>query len=118
MFSLCETTGYLWKSYVYLSKVPTAVATDMKMVRTLGKSGAVIPRIMEGLLGKGYKLFVDNWYTSEERYSFLYENRIASCGAARKNSLRLPVSITTPRLAKGELTFRRKDDMIAARLND
>ena len=54
MFSLCETTGYLWNSYVYLGKVPEAAATDMKMFRRLGKSGAVISRLMEGLLGKGY----------------------------------------------------------------
>ena len=55
MFSLCETTGYLWNSYVYLSKVPNAVATDMEMVRRMpGKSDAVIPRLLEGLLGKGY----------------------------------------------------------------
>ena len=54
MFSLCETTGYLWNSYVYLGKVPNAVATDMEMVRRMGKSDAVIPRLLEGLLGKGY----------------------------------------------------------------
>ena len=54
MFSLCETTDYLWNSYVYLGKVPEAAATDMEMVRRLGKSGAVISRLMEGLLGKGY----------------------------------------------------------------
>ena len=50
MFSLRETTGYLWNSYVYLGKEPDAVATSMEMVRRLGKSGAVIPRLMEGLL--------------------------------------------------------------------
>ena len=54
MFSLCETTGYLWNSYVYLGKVAEAAATDMEMVMKLGKSGAVISRLMEGLLGKGY----------------------------------------------------------------
>ena len=68
MFSLCETTGYLWKSYLYLGKVPNALATDMEMVRRLGKSDAVIPRPMEDLLGKGYKLYVDNWYTSEKLF--------------------------------------------------
>ena len=70
MFSICETTGYLWNSYVYLGKVPNVVATDMEMVRRLGKGGAVIPRLMEELLGKGYKLYVDNWYTSEKLFFF------------------------------------------------
>ena len=54
MFSLCETTGYLSNSYVYLGKVPNAVATDMEMVRRMGKNDAVILRLLEGLLGKGY----------------------------------------------------------------
>ena len=52
MFSLC--LGYLWNSYVYLGKDPDSVVTDMEMVRRLGKSGAVIPRLMEGLFGKGH----------------------------------------------------------------
>ena len=54
MFSLFETTGYLWNSYVYLGKVPNAVATDMEMVRRMAKSDAVIPRLLESLLEKGY----------------------------------------------------------------
>ena len=54
MFSLCETTGYLWNSYVYLGKVPNAVATDMEMVRRMAKSCAVIPRLLESLIEKGY----------------------------------------------------------------
>lgn len=113
MFSLCETTGYLWNSYVYLGKEPDAAAADQQLIRRLGKIGAVIPRLMEGLLGKGYKLFVDNWYTSEELFSYLYENNTAICGTARKNRLKLPASLKTPRLAKGEHAFRRKDDMLA-----
>ena len=62
---------------------------------------------------------MDNWYTIEKLFfSFLSENEIASWGARRKNRLRLPASITTPRLPKGEHAFRRKDDTLAARLND
>lgn len=118
MFSLCETTGYLWKSYVYLGKEPVAATTDPQMVRRLGKSGAVIPRLMQDLLGKGYKLFVDNWYTSEELFSYLFENETTACGTARKNRLQLPASLKTPRLTKGEHAFRRKDNMLAVRLND
>lgn len=118
MFSLCETTGYLWNSYVYLGKEPDAAAGDQQLIHRLGKSGAVIPRQMEGPLGKGYKLFVDNWYTSEELFSYLYDNDTAACGTARKNRLKLPASLKTPPLAIGEHAFRRKDDMLAVRLND
>ena len=80
------------------------------MVRRLGKGDAVVPRLMEGLPGKAYinryKLYVDSWYTIEKLFfSFLSENEIASWGAPRKNRLRLPASITTPRLPKGCLLY-------------
>ena len=65
MFSLCETSGYLWNSYVYLGKEPEQHAGDRQLVNRLGVSGAVIPRLMEDLLGKGYHVYVDNWYTSK-----------------------------------------------------
>ena len=65
MFSLCENSGYLWNSYVYLGKEPDRHATDRQLVNRLGSSGAVIPRLMENLLDKGYHVYVDNWYTSE-----------------------------------------------------
>ena len=52
MLSLCETTGYLWNSYVYLGKVPNAVATDMEMVRRMGKSDAVVPRLLDAFMRK------------------------------------------------------------------
>lgn len=73
---------------------------------------------MNGLLGKGYKLFVDNWHKSEQLFSYLYENNTAACGTARKNRLKLPASLKTPQLAKGEYAFRRNDNILAVRLND
>ena len=60
MFSLCENSGYLWNSFVYLGKEPNRNYDDPQLVRRLGKSGAVIPRLMETLLNKGYRLYVDN----------------------------------------------------------
>ena len=32
MFSLCETTGYLWSSYVYLGKEPDVAAADQQLI--------------------------------------------------------------------------------------
>lgn len=58
MFSLCENSGYLWNSFVYLGKEPSRNGDDPQPVRRLGKSGAVIPRLMETLLNKGYRLYV------------------------------------------------------------
>ena len=65
-FSLCKNSGHLWNSFVCLSKEPNRDDADPNLVQRLGKSGAVIPRLMETLLNKRYKLYVDNWYTSQE----------------------------------------------------
>ena len=42
MFSLCESSGYLWNSYVYLGKEPDDNLSDKALVQRLGKSGAVV----------------------------------------------------------------------------
>ena len=60
----------------------------------LGKGlGAVVPRLMETLLGDGYHVYVDNG--------------AAACGTARKNCIKLPASFKNSRLKKGEHEFRK-----------
>lgn len=107
MFSLCETSGYLWNSYVYLGKEPDGQDANLQLVNRLGKRGAVIPQLMETLLGKGYHVHVEHWYTSEELFRYLYENGTAACGTARKNRIKLPASFKNSRLKEGEHQFRR-----------
>ena len=118
MFSLCESSGYLWNSYVYLGKEPDGRDADQQLVNRLGKSGAVVPRLMEMLLGQGYHVYVDNWYTSEELFLYLYENETAACGTARKNRVKSPAAFKNSRLKKGEHKFLRSDNMLAVRFND
>ena len=118
LFSLCENSGYLWNSYVYLGKEPDRHATDRQLVNRLGSSGAVIPRLMENPLDKGYRVYVDNWYTSEPLFTYLSEYNTAACGTARKKRHKLPATFTTPNLPKGEHRFRRHENMLAVRFND
>ena len=118
LFSLCETSGYLWNSFVYLGKEPNRNGDDPDLVRRLGKSGAVIPRLMGSLLNKWYRLYVDNWYTSQVLFNYLHENNTAACGTARKNRIKLPREFTDAPLAKGEHSFRRNGELLAVRLHD
>ena len=73
---------------------------------------------MGTLLNKGYRLYVDNWYTSQVLFNYLHENNTAACGTARKNRIKLPKVFTDAPLAKGEHSFRRHDDLLAVRFND
>ena len=101
MFSLCENSGYLWNSYVYLGKEPDRHAADRQLLNRLGLSGVVIPRLMENLLDKGYHVYV----CSEALFTYLSEHDTAACGIARKNRLKLPATFKTPNLPKGEHRF-------------
>ncbi len=118
MFSLCETSGYLWNSNVYLGKDPDDNLADKALVQRLGKSGAVVPGFMEMLLGKGYHVYVDNWYTSENLVEYLGENQTAACGTVKKNRLALSASFMKSNLKKGEHCFRRSANILAIRFND
>ena len=69
MFSLCEVSGYLWKSFVYIGKDPSADNDELE--KELGKSVAVVPKVMQGLYGKGYYLYIDNWYISGKLFDHL-----------------------------------------------
>ena len=53
---------------MYLGKEPDRLGDNPVLTCKLGKSGAVIPRLMEGLLGVRHNLYVDNWYPSQELF--------------------------------------------------
>ena len=69
MFSFCKMSGYLWNSFVYIGKEPSLDREELE--KEFGESGAVVPKLMQDLYGKGYQLFVDNWYTSEKLFKYL-----------------------------------------------
>lgn len=76
-----------------LHKVPWIFLENISNV-----SGTITPRLMEDLLGKGYHVYVDTWYTSEALFTYLYKNSTATCGMARKNRLWLPATFKNPNI--------------------
>ena len=64
MFSLCDVSGYLLNSFVYLGKETIMSNEEQEYIKKLGKSVAVVPKVMRDLYGKRYHLYVDDWYTS------------------------------------------------------
>ena len=90
LFNLCEYIDYLWNSFLYSGRNENLAAEEKRFERHLGKSEAVIPRLMQDLFGQGYKLYVDNWYTSETLFRHLEDNGTAACGTAYANRLSLP----------------------------
>ena len=68
---------------------------------------------MQDLYGKGYHLYVDNGYTSEELFDHLEQNGTAACGTARLNRLKVSAS-----LKKGDHAFRRNVNLLMVRYKD
>ena len=72
-----EILCVFWKeSYYYMSN------EEQEYIKKLGKSGVVVSKLMADLYGKGYHLYVYNWYTSEKLFRHLQENGTAACGTA------------------------------------
>ena len=64
MFSVCEVSGYLWNSFIYIGKNANETLEEQAFVKELGG----VPKLMRDLYGNGYHLYVDNWYTSERLF--------------------------------------------------
>ena len=113
LFSLCEDSGYLWNSFVYLRRNPGNDNENLELKNRTGKTGVIVVSLAKNLFGLGYKLYVDNWYTSEALFNYLYENQTCAIGTARKNQMQLPKSFMNEKLKKGEFSFRRNENMLA-----
>ncbi len=73
---------------------------------------------METLLNKGFRLYVDNWLTSQELFNYLRENNTVACGTACKTRIKLPREFKGAPLEKGEHSFQQNGDLLAIRFND
>ena len=109
---MCEVGGDLWNSFVYLGKEAIMSNDEQEYIKKLGKSGAVVAKLMADLYGKRYHLYVDNWYTSEKLFHYLEENGAAACGTAMGHRLAVPKSMKEESLSKGNCTYHRDDKML------
>ena len=118
LFSLCEDSGYFWNSFVYLGKNAGNDNENLELKNRIGKTGVIVVSLANNLLGLGYKLYIDNWYTSEALFNYLYENQTCATGIAEKNRMYLPKLFMNGKLKKREFSFRRNENMLALRYQD
>ncbi|XP_065182258.1 piggyBac transposable element-derived protein 4-like [Sycon ciliatum] len=117
IYALCEDSGYLFNLIVYVGKDIETFCPEK--VKELGVSGAVVHKLVEPLLGKGYKLYVDNWYTSIPIATYLKGNATGVCGTIRKNRIGLPKRIANFKgLKKGHFLYRSGGGMMFIKLQD
>ncbi|KAL0810151.1 hypothetical protein ABMA28_010943 [Loxostege sticticalis] len=108
-FELCESaTGYLWSFLVYSGKNSSF---DTGRYSGLKKSTEVVLTLMKPLLNKGYRLFLDNWFTSPLLCRFLKHNATDCVGTLRPNRQHVPPLIDLCKLEQGQVVGRHSGDV-------
>lgn len=80
----------------------------------------VVMDLLAPLIGKGYHCFTDNFYTSPTLCQSLLDVNTDLTGTVRANRKGLPVAMKSkvPKLAKGEVRYYRKGDVLALKWHD
>ena len=107
-YKICDTSGYTWKFQLYTGK---------------SKDGAgivdLVLSMMAGLLHKGYRLYMDNWYSSASLFSTLFQKGTHACGTVRMNRKGLPKNLKPQqKMKKGDSVFKREKETIAMLWHD
>ena len=93
-----SSTGYVPAFSVY-----TRASNDGV---THGLAYHVVMDLMEQYLNQGYKVYVDNFYTSLWLFISLYEQGTLACGTVRTNRKGLPKAAITKKLDRGDAVFK------------
>ncbi|XP_048038346.1 piggyBac transposable element-derived protein 4-like [Megalobrama amblycephala] len=108
LFVLADSlSGYTWDFFIYEGKVNSEESKGISY-------DSVMILADERLLGTGYKLFVDNFYTSPKLFRDLLAKRIFACGTVRANR----IGHSKKHAPRGNIRWFREDDLLFVEWKD
>jgi hypothetical protein len=112
-YELCECgSGYIWNSIVH-----TGPNLELDESNDMLTSSRIVLTLTKELLGKGYTLYMDNWYSSPALYRQLRSNQTDALGTVRLNRKHMPVQLKK-KVAKGQTIALYSTDLMALKWMD
>lgn len=117
-FMLCKaTSGYVWNSMIYTGK-GTDLSTLIPVPPQSAMGTRVVLKLLEPLLGKGYCVTINNFYTSPELVDALIKNCTDVYGTVRANRKEMPPEFRAPKLKKGDVHAYQRGKCVALQWRD
>ena len=111
-YKLCESnSGYCYRFKIYTGQ--DALHGGNEPV-----SESIVIQLAEPVLGKGYTMFLDNWYSSPNLYKILQAKNTNVVGTVRKNRKNMPKELASYKLKKGEVRTLSCKGILALRWHD
>ncbi|GFU21061.1 piggyBac transposable element-derived protein 4 [Trichonephila clavipes] len=117
MYKIADATGYTYNMRVYVGK-------DKKENLSTSASYNVVYTMTDCIKGKGYKVFMDNFFSSPELFRDLLKERsiiyniyiyiyINSCGTVRFNRKHFPKDLAPCKMRQGDVAVKFCNGMTA-----
>uniref|UniRef100_A0A803JPT4 PiggyBac transposable element-derived protein domain-containing protein n=2 Tax=Xenopus tropicalis TaxID=8364 RepID=A0A803JPT4_XENTR len=116
-YKLCESiSGYTSYFMIYEGKDSKLDPPGCPLDLTV--SGKIVWELISPLLGQGYHLYVDNFYTSIPLFTALYCLDTPACGTINRTRKGLPRDLVSKKLNRGEVYALRNDELLAINYYD